>query len=626
MLENFALLSIVLVSAMVFMGVGRLVLAHTRMADAGSPLEAMMAGLGVWYLWFLGFQGLIGASLPVVWWIFIASALALLLVLTKTHRFDGESKMFWPVMVVGLILTGPALLTLTDAYPHLWSELAVYMKNADHILRLGGLPNPTEVKEFDIFAIGTPAAAIVANLPDIVMRGSFSGAMFAVLNLVVLVAAGAQMMRIAGFKAGWHNLLLVSVVGLVAVWQLNPVFNPNLDFAGCPDLLVAAALFAAAAPLLKNTPMPYGLGVLPNALALGLLVGLVPSGLGLFEVVLLLWVLRTLFEERALSLNDFLGWALLALVPVVSQFIWNAFLVRSGFAPAAPVDLASIFGQSLAPGLVALGHVLAGNIFACLLFAVVMGLGLFKLLAIRGGRSLRVFLVDEASITYPFLISAIYLLLLGPVQPAADHVLGLGAVHNLQHVQFILLVPVWVLLAGWVRDNAPATGFLGRNPGVAAPVCALLFAGLMVARSPQLVPPMPAPLDHTFRVAETMRIQNMVPWGDKLGVLDSLNTRGYYAVAMGFGLRHYAPVRPVLGLFTAANGNFDRFLDGLLHHGYKYLWVHSMDSNINNMIGGRLNPNDSYLYKVTENGLVPVASFPHPGYQTATLPPMAVVN
>src|SRR5690606_34507904 len=97
MMTGLAIFFLTLVAVLVFVGVGRLVFAHVDADEEMSPLMALMAGAGVWYLWVLLFHATIGVSLPVVWAIFMLSAVALMLVLTKVYNFERRGMYLWPL-------------------------------------------------------------------------------------------------------------------------------------------------------------------------------------------------------------------------------------------------------------------------------------------------------------------------------------------------------------------------------------------------------------------------------------------------------------------------------------------------------------------------------------------------
>ena len=620
MLEKIALLSITLITVLVFMGVGRLVYAHVENEGHSTSFNSLMTGLGVWTVWFLLFQGVVGASLMVVWWIFLASALALMLVMTKVHKFEGEEALFWPKIIIGLVLCSPVLIALTTHGPLLWTELTETMKNADHILRLGGLPQSGDVTQFDMMAPGAPVGNILAILPAAVMRGAFHPAVFALLNILVCIAAAVQMVRLCGVRVGWHNALLMSAVGLFGLSLLNPFFMPTLVTAALPDVLIAATLFAAATPLLQPQPLPDGLGAVPTALTLSFLMLLSPMAVPLVGVVVVFWAIRRLLEEAPVTFKDVIAWLILALLPSVAWMVWHNLLIARGFA-MPPLGLPTALTR---PAFVAAMHDLATTLVAHPLMAIalvlMLGKSLHRLLLVRGGRSLRRFVVEEAALSFPLVFVLIYLLVLTPAfmagfaqnQPPVDQ----GAVHFLLRAQFFVLLPLWL----WVTHGVAVA--LGGKAGVktssaASFVMAALFVGVAVTSAPRFQYTPPAPLDHTLRVAQAIHHQNTIPWGSKVAVLDSLPTQGYYAAALAFGLRHHAIVRPVLADYAAAKGSFDIFHDKLVRDGFEYLWVHAATADMGQFLGGGIRADTSYLYRIVPEGLQPVESYPHTAYTAA---------
>src|SRR5690606_7312610 len=104
---------------------------------------------------------------------------------------------------------------------------------------------------------------------------------------------------------------------------------------------LAGALLIACTPLMRSAPLPRGWQAFPFGLVLALLVGL--DSLMLFLVLPLvgLWMLRAFMEARDLNLRDLLGWAMLALPPVLAWLLWQNFTAHNGFARLPEPDYAA---------------------------------------------------------------------------------------------------------------------------------------------------------------------------------------------------------------------------------------------------------------------------------------------
>lgn len=621
MITGLAIFFLTLVAVLVFIGVGRMVFAHVDADEEMSPLAALMAGCGVWYLWVLLFHATIGVSLPVVWAIFMLSAVALMLVLTKVYRFERRGMYLWPLGGLATILSLPILLGQLDDAPQLWPELSQHLKNAEHLLQLGSLPTLEQAEYFDIFNAAAPVAYLLLGLPVFVMRQSMDPQVYVLLNSLVLILAAAHLPRLAGIALGWGNLVFTAIIVLLAVYALNPMMEPALVTAAMPDVVLAGALFAACTPLMRSAPLPRGWQAFPFGLILAFLVGLDVLMLFVALPLVAFWIVRAFMETRTLGMRDLLGWAMLALPPVLAWLLWQNFTALNGFVRPPEPDYAAWtagFGYvvNTLPVLVQQKPLLG---VALLLSG---GLALSRFATIRSLVDVQRVLVRESSVTFPMLITVFMLVAVtGPY--AARFAPGMlpldrGLAFDLFHLQFIILVPI----AAWVYHIYNRKTTLGQNMrasgGIVAMMSLLLFAGLQTVGQAQTRDVISAPLDHTLQVAKTMRSENLVAWKARLGVLDSPEARGYYAVAMGYGLRHYAQVRPVDDLLGSTGGDFVAFHEALLDGQYSELWVHTPTPITQSLLGDDLRPDASYLYRVTADGLHLLRSFPHASYTYRT--------
>jgi hypothetical protein len=616
MVEHLQTLILGFLVVFLYMAAGRLVFTHVGMHKWATPFNTLLAGAAIWYMWFLLMHGLLGASMTLVWWLFVMTTVGLLLVMTKALQVhDRTMRFFWPVILVVLVVTLPAFWFLTQDVPMLWSEFTHYVKNADHIFRLDRLPTAADATQYAITIPPAPMGLAIVVLPVSLIMGKFVPATFAMFGLALVAAAAGHMVRISGVHVGWHNVVLSTVFALFALTALNPFFKESLVFSGYPDMAIAAVLFAVCAPLMRADPLPKGLEVFPTAFVLALLLGLSPIGLPLLAVVFGYWVFRALLEETLPGLKDLMGWAILGLLPLVGWFIWRNYLLSNGIPLDAPL---SFDATNFVDVILAYGETLSANPAAAFLLVIVLAMGLRRMLSVGSLAGLRRFVVAESALTFPMLMVLVYVFGFGVMAlsayPAGDQQLLERPWLFLFHMQYLIILPVWLWLNHWYLNTAELRAWVAKTPGTLALVMCLVFMALVVASKNRILMPTSLQLDHTLRVAQTMVQAKHVTWGKKVAVLDSFESNGYYAAALGYGLRHHSPVGSVIREFARSGGDFNAFHRALLYEGYDYLWVHTSTPDIIAMMGDDLQAENSYLFEIADRGIVFRAAYAHPGY------------
>lgn len=606
----------------VYMAVGRMVFTHTSVKPLyATPLNCFVLGVAVWFVWFLLFHGLLGVSLGVVWYTFLASALALSIVLTRILNAEHENPLFWPKVAAGVLLALPAFWALRGDGPMLWAELGHILKNTYHMLEFAGLPPAGKAADMGVTGPLSQLGVPLLSLPVMVMAERFLPAVPVLFGLVIYVLAGAELVRQCHVHVRLQNLVAFSVVGLVAITLLNPFFVQSLVLSAYPDVLMAGLLFVLALPLMDRHPLPSGLGLLPYGFLLALLPGLTPLGpvLVLFFVLAYLVLLVRDGGLQAAPARSLLGLALMGLLPA---------LVYLGLATAAhrvgyPFWAGDVFtGLVASPaGMVAglnglltaaLAHPSIGLVILLLLFMAAL-----RSLRMRFGESLDGIFAQKRQVMVPVVLLLVYVIWFGGMYlagfPAREVPFTQGAFHYLLHLQFVLLLPLWVWVHNAYRTLVPPQS--DAVSGGASFIMALVFLVFLAVNSNAIrQAPFPA-LAHTLKAAEAMRADDQyVKWAARVAVLDGAATKGYYASALAYGLKHHAYVRPVLQPFADAAGRFDAFHDALLAEKYDYLWVHAVTPDIALVMGDNLRADTSYLFQVTPEGLMPVRSYSHAGY------------
>jgi len=369
-------------------------------------------------------------------------------------------------------------------------------------------------------------------------------------------------------------------------------------------------------PLLYGVDLPKGVSTIPYGLLGVYAVGASPLGFGLIAVWFFTYILRDIMARKrfkhAFGVDVFLGWGILVLLPTLAMFMAKYQTLSLGFGAEAPQADASFLSAVAVQSIVLFS---SWPIIAILLvfFPLWAGYTLIK-------KGFTAALFDHSHIVIPSLLVIGYVFVAGGVYlsgfAAAHPPFGQGFIHYALHLQFLILLPLWrlvydVLQAMFPRQQNGVSGALSL-------VAALMFVGVIVTNAERLKFEPSAPLDHTLRVAEALKAEQIVGWRDKVAVLDGAETRGYYAVALSYGLRHHASVRPVLQELADAQGHFDRFHDALVAGAYDFLWVHAVTPDIAAVLGDQLRADTSYLYHVTAKGLTPIKSYAHGAYTYKT--------
>lgn len=235
----------------------------------------------------------------------------------------------------------------------------------------------------------------------------------------------------------------------------------------------------------------------------------------------------------------------------------------------------------------------------------------------RFGQSLDDVFAHKSQVAFPLLMLVVYPVLLGGVYMAGFNgkpaPFTHGPLHYILQLQFIFLTPLWVWAHNAYRTIIPPQS--DAISGGASAIIGLLFVVFLGVNSNTISQEGFPALNHTLKVADAMRADDSnVGWAARVAVLDGAATKGYYATALAYGLKHHAYVRPVLQPFADAAGRFDAFHDSLLALNFDYLWVHATTPDISLVLGSGLRPDTSYLFKVTPAGLRPTQTYSHAGY------------
>lgn len=623
MVSSIITLFLVFLTLLVMMGVGRLAFVHTGACDDAAPLPSLVTGAGAWYVWFLLLNAGFGVSLPVVWGTFMVSAFALLVVLNRTYKEFEKHVLLWPLAGLVILLLLPVMVWQLKDTPQLWVEFAQHLKNAEHFFQLGGLPTAENVAFYDIFNAAAPVAGHMLSLPVFVMAQGTDAAVYTVINTFVLGLVVAFFPRLVGVRLGWHNIVFVAAVCLSLLIAFNPFFDFDLATAATPDVLIMASLLAVLSPLLRTQALPRGAQTIPYGLMFAFLVGMDPRFLWLGAALLPFWIVRAFASKRSLVLDDFFGWVNLVAIPTATALFWYVFTARASLGHVPRPDL-SLWGEGIARHLETLLILLQNEPWMWVVLALSLGLGVMRLLTFRRLTDIRRLLVDECALVMPLVITILLLVVAsGPyiAQFAQERTpIGVGVGYDLFHLQMILLLPLGAWLYHIYNQSPDVQGMMRASAGVVAAVSLVFYGGLIFAGKNLLYNTPNLALSHTLQVAKTIKDNDLVPWKNRLAVLGDNESKGYYTVAMGYGLSHYAVVRPVLPVLADVEGDFAGFFSALSNGEFSHVWIHTPTPLIRDSFGQALENEASYLYRITPSGLELVNRFAHAGYDHTNTP------
>lgn len=570
---------------------GRLLATHTGERHYHTtPLHCFIAGLGVWYLWFLLFSSFRTVSVDVIVTTFGVSMLLLFIALPKIMHIKIEMEHFWTLMVASLLILAPTLIFLGSDQPTFGREFAEDMRIADYLFSLNSLPEQAEVIGRNIVGLEKPVALASMSAPVSVLVQHFNPAVFACLSFFLLAVTTGGLVRSAQINVRWSNLPLVASGGLIAITLLNPFLQVAGLFSAYRELWVAATFFCALMPLISSRSLPHGWEVVPTAFVLIFLVGLAPEGIYLAGMVAVLWLLRLIVEQSENFVASLFGIVVLVTAPLIAFYLWYG-----GGSFVVPVD-------------VAMPEVITNQIYyylalvaGTLIGVVTIWRSVVALFAGKGGKGL---VIERSWYTVPALI-----FIFGVASS-----FWLGGHWGLKFVlysQFIFLLPVW-LFAGKFYQHMWVQKFAFKQPWGVGLFLALIVIGLQSTYRNYTNMNPSYPLAHIQQVGAHFSNEVRGAFGATVAVVDETNTQ-FYADALGYAispaLAKTVAVEPVEGM-----GKYGLH-ETLYSNKVKYLWVHRATDKTQKLLGIELDKGYSYLFKVSDFSFKLVTIYPHPHYQ-----------
>jgi len=583
-------LALTFICVLVFSMLGRVFTVYSYNAIGRTltvtPFYAAIVGLGAWYAWFLLCTVALGVSLSTTLWSFFGFSFLWLWFGVKAFQVDEEMEHFWSHGVFSILLLIPAFIFAAGDAPLTAQELDVSFVHITNFLQSG---------YFEATADSViPMAVASSLLPMSVLGNSFLMSSFALLNILLFALLAGAMVKAADIPVKWSNLALVSAGSLLALFLLNPLFNSGFLLSASGDFLFAITLFAACSSFFTQRALPTGWGVVPVAFILVLLVGLKEIGVIFAAVIFVLWLVRSAFEDVAHGAAWVLGLIFMAALPAAAWFVWVSTV--DGFSMFLLVE-----GQ--------FSELLSEKVKQLILFkSSALGLTVLVLLLavyrfVLGRKTAIPFIAKESIVIVPAVL-ALVALLLSVIYPKQS---------SLEHVQFLLLVPLWYLghrfyvQTTWQEIAYKAPWRIGLS-------LAVVLISWQAIQKDRLQERFVPSVEHTLRVATAFK-ESYLPKGAKIAVFDIPEQSDYHASMLRYGLGGFADATDVTPLFLQKRRNFPRFHLSLKEANYQYLWVHRLSGDVRGFFDGSLQPGSSYFFKVNPHSFELKGVFPHPRYK-----------
>lgn len=562
------------------------------------PVQAAVTGMGLWAVWL---------AVWVVWWGvpialalagFLALGIGAIVLLWVQPGGWPRHEHTWTPLLLAVAVGSVWLMGWVPDTLQLPEELWGSAKNLAVVQATGQWADRTAWLHYGLDAVAAAPGLNALLLPFTWWQGNVMQ-LAAPMNGVLLMMLAWLLMRQAGVAVKWSNLPLVVGGCLLGVTLLNPFFNPTLATALVPDLLIAVALMVAVVPLYQRTPLPQGIAVVPQALALALM----SMGHHLAFLLALCigcwWLMRGLLVEgHNLAWADIAGWAILFLLPVSVHLAHQVALAQAGVY--------------LAGGWLLTGHSPLTVVHEAALLLVVGwigALGVKRLLLSEHYGGMRRVMLHQGVWVLPVLavVSSVGLYALFLMdQPLTSLFRLLG------WWQGVLLIPVWVLWRQWYQTSALEKWSYRAPWSIGLALLAILMFG-QLALLPQIHKPK-VRVNHGLSVAQMVMKQDLSPPQAVVGAV-SLNPTG--TAALSYGLRQHAPVLDVTPLFYQAQINREQLHQALRQQGVAYVWIHVPDITVQKVLSSQLQPQQSYLFALTPKRFRLIEAFPHLSYTTA---------
>jgi len=350
-----------LLAVVTYLLAGRLLLAHTGRNHETTPLQALLVGGSLWWVWSVAGHGLLGLALDNLWWLFMLSVVALSFVLGKTHQNEGHSHTFWSRVFLVLLLVSPWMVSLVQHVPAQLTELKFDALWPGFIAAAQGLPAVTEVAHFHLMQASLGSSFAWLGLPQAFIQGQYTDAQLPIFNVILLGLLATEILRWRGITLDQDKVFAAVPAAFILVAAIVAILGLGWVWSSLPYVLLAAVSVAVARIVWDNDDALPGIQALHLGLLLLLLAQVTVYGLPLAVLAAISFSVKTLAREQPLP--GFTAVGLVWLLPLVGVGLWLGAMLKAGYpAPG-----------SLLVGLIEPQHLITWPLPEALLTLLVVG-------------------------------------------------------------------------------------------------------------------------------------------------------------------------------------------------------------------------------------------------------------
>ncbi|MFT7432536.1 MAG: hypothetical protein ACI9TY_000148 [Alphaproteobacteria bacterium] len=577
---------------------GRIIATHTLFGRnyAAAGLHNIFSAIGVWYFIAL-IATILEIKLNIAWWIFtsIIVILYFYFLSSRHEKLPREHTLTVPLTI--LLFLVPAFYFVSADAPSQIQELLGYLRNSQYTASHFNVANSDASAAYGLEKVTSPQAGLLALLPAYILNTTFFSSSFAIFNVLLLAFVADTMVKLTDINVRWSNLALVSAGSVFALTVLNPFFSLETLTIANADFIFAAAILTAMVPLCREKSLPLGLGAIPAALILSVITGMHEMGVYAAIIIVSLWMIRKLFEEKTFT-DSFFTLTVLIALPALSWHLWAFYAQDIELAKISTylnTDIIYIVKDSL-------------SAFELLTLTAMLILLLIEIVSVRSYKDFKNLFTHNAWITLPTLFTCAYILV-----SIFSNENGFA-----NRIQFIAVVPFWYIATSWYK-NSKWRKFAYESPWALALSLAIVFMSFQSIASTSLKQRLNDPQQHTSNVATLLK-ENILAESDNLAILESTADSQLYSAFMRYGLtEHKGKVLNANKILASSSLDLDIFFLKLKEEGFNYLWVHSPTERDKKWLGRFLKSDKSYLFKVNSDKLSLIRIYPHPSYDYKSL-------
>lgn len=578
----------------VYMLNGSIVYSATGEGYKATPLRCFAIGVAGWVLLVLLSSVFFTIKLEILWWGYVVLTLVSLFLLPKKDQTETFDKEFFLQVLTSFIILLPVFIFLSQDKLHFWQEFAIYGKGLFTLLNENYITGDL---------LGAPIAYPLAILP-VGYFTELQDSIFACFNFTIIAFVACEFVRNSGVKTSVGNIVFPLVVAFALLIVLNPFSVKEFMLSADPFIFIGAVGFAFSEYIFRRGHLPKNVAAIPPALILMLLAFSSTQGFLLSVSLFLVLTIRYIIQFNTLNFKQWIGYLLMPLLTIFIICLWQFYLSKKGMAFLL-FDFSKISVENISLFYKAVGVLLKEHILEVVYVAVILCLGFFRFSKVK---KIDEIIVDRTVLRTVFWIIISYMFICVPIFfsqyeyiARASYSLGFT---TLSLIQFIILMPVGRI----IKDLLDKMEIEVSGSVKFTIIAALLVVFVMNKNYLQL--------QQNPRVENMQSIavylQENLNAKSKVAVVDVKKTAKFYEY--------------ILDYKNNSNLNIVSYSSGSLKHGLKvvydqlrqqnvdYILLHAPNNLLHDKIEYNLNPNYTYLYKITPEGFNLIKKFKNAAY------------